>query len=243
MLFKTGTSFISDLRCKITLHQLVQSKVSMRNLLNSFLDLIYRKKCYFCGSSKHSFKMCPACYDKLEYLEFKPNRIVESTDIYCAGIYTKDLQKLIRGVKYHNQKELAYYQAKFMYEYFLKLECLQDKNFLIVPVPMHKNRERKRRYNHMDLVCEEFSKLSGFECCFDLIKRVKDTKPQYKLTRLERLDNLSQAFEVNPNLVVDKQILLIDDICTTGSTFEEMIKVLKKNGYCSITCFATSTPV
>ncbi|MCM1002984.1 MAG: hypothetical protein NC408_01435 [Candidatus Gastranaerophilales bacterium] len=212
----------------------------MFKFFNSFLDLIYRKKCYFCGNSKYSLKMCPKCYEKLEFSDLRANRIIDGVDIYCAGVYTKELQKLIRGVKYHKQKELAYYQAKFMYEYFCKLD---KKNFILVPVPMHVKRIKKRKYNHMDLVCEEFSKLSGFECRFDLIKRVKDTKPQYKLSRKERLKNLAEAFEVNKSQLTDKPILILDDICTTGSTFEEMIKALKSAGMSNITCFATSTPV
>lgn len=215
----------------------------MKNLFNSFLDLIYRKKCYFCGQSKYSLKMCPTCYEKLEYSDLKANRIINGVDIYCAGIYTKELQKLIRGVKYHKQRELAYYQAKFMYEYFLKLEHLQNKDFILVPVPMHSKRIKKRKYNHMDLVCKEFSELSGFDCYFDLVKRVKDTKPQYKLSRKERLNNLSEAFEVNKNSVLDKPVLIMDDICTTGATFEEMIKALKASGVSKIVCFATSTPI
>lgn len=185
--------------------------------------------------------MCPECYDKLEFLDIRANRIIDGVDVYCAGVYTKELQKLIRGVKYHRQKDLAFYQAKFMYEYFCKLGL--EKDFILVPTPMHQNRVRKRKYNHMDLVCEEFSKLSGFECCFDLIKRVKDTKPQYKLSRKERLKNLSEAFEVDKSYLSNKSILIMDDICTTGSTFEEMIKALKSAGVSNITCFATSTPV
>ena len=94
----------------------------------------------------------------------------------------------------------------------------------------------------MELVCEEFAKLSGFECNFELIKRIKDTKPQYKLSRQERLNNLSGAFEVNKNAISGKTILILDDICTTGSTFEEMIQALKKSEINHIVCFATSTP-
>ena len=187
--------------------------------------------------------MCPKCYDKLEFLDLRANRIIDGVDIYCAGVYTKELQKLIRGVKYHRQKELAYYQAKFMYEYFSKLDFLKEKEFVIIPTPMHEKRVKKRKYNHMDLVCHEFANLSGFECCFDLIKRVKDTKPQYKLSRKQRLENLSDAFEVDKTLLTNRPILIMDDICTTGSTFEEMIKALKSQGASSIICFATSTPV
>ena len=75
-----------------------------------------------------------------------------------------------------------------------------------------------------------------------LIKRIKDTKPQYKLKRNERIKNLANAFEVNLSNYHGKTLLLIDDICTTGSTFEEMIKELKRNGIDDIICFAATTP-
>lgn len=215
----------------------------MKNLLESLLDLIYRKKCYFCGSSKHTLKMCPECYEKLEFNDYRVNRVVNGVNVYCAGVYTKELQKLIRGLKYHKQKELAYYQAKFMYDYFCNLDDLKDKEFELIPVPLHKNRVKKRKYNHMELVCEEFSKISGFSCNFNLINRVKDTKPQYKLNRKQRLENLSKAFEINKDNLPSKPILIFDDICTTGSTFEEMVNVLKDAGIKDITCFATSTPI
>ena len=215
----------------------------MKKILESLLDLIYRKKCYFCGKSKYSIKMCPSCYEKLEFSDRIANRIVNGVDVYCAGIYTKELQKLIRGLKYHKQRDLAYFQAKFMYEYFANLDNLKNKDFELIPVPLHQNRMKKRKYNHMELVCEEFSKLSGFECNFELIKRIKDTKPQYRLSRVQRLKNLSGAFEVNKDKISGKPLLIMDDICTTGSTFEEMIKALKNAGVKNIVCFATSTPV
>ena len=211
----------------------------MKKFINSLLDLIYRKKCYFCGKSKYSLKMCPECFEKLEYNNFSANRIILGVDIFCAGVYTKELQKLIRGLKYHKQKDLAYYQAKFMYEYFKNIDVLQNKEFEVVAVPQHKNRIKKRKYNHMELVCEEFAKLAKFECNFELIARIKDTKPQYKLSRNERLKNLSDAFVVDKTKISEKTVLIIDDICTTGSTFEEMIKVLNQNGVKNIVCFAT----
>ena len=134
----------------------------MRKIIEAFLDLIYKKKCYFCKSSKYSLKMCPSCYNELSYSDFCPNRIINGVNIYAWGIYEKILQKLIRGLKYHKQRELAYYLAKFMYEYILKLDEVKNKDFELVAVPLHKNRIKKRKYNHMELVCEEFSKLSGY---------------------------------------------------------------------------------
>lgn len=212
----------------------------MKNIFASIIDLIYRKRCYFCGKSKYSVKMCPVCFDELCFSDFVPNRIINGVNVYSCGMYEKYLQKLIRGIKYHKQKELAYYLAKFMYLYFNRVGT--EKAFQVVPVPLHKNRIRKRKYNHMELVAEEFCKLMGYTPNFELIKRVKDTKPQYKLSRQERMKNLENAFEVDKSKLLDMPILIIDDICTTGSTFEEMINTLNKEGITDITCLASSSP-
>ena len=142
----------------------------MKNLLISLLDLIYRNKCYFCGKSKESVKMCSKCFEELHYNDFRANRIVNGINIYSCGIYEKNLQKLIRGLKYHKQKELAFYLAKFMAQYFEKLNL--NKTFQVIPVPLHKNRIKKRKYNHMELVAEEFCKLTDNKYNPNLIKRI-----------------------------------------------------------------------
>ena len=219
---------------------LTASSEIINMFFDSLLDWVYKKKCYFCKSSKEAVKMCSDCYDTLEHLPVTVNRVIEGKMVYCAGVYSKNLQKLIRGLKYHNQPDLAFYLAKFMYEYFSQIT--DKKEFEIVPVPIFSKREKKRKYNHMNLTGEEFARLSGNSFNKNLISRIKDTKPQYKLKRQERLKNLSNAFMVNKEYYTGKTILLIDDICTTGSTFEEMIKELEKNGIKDIVCFAATTP-
>lgn len=212
----------------------------MKNFLLSLLDWIYKKKCYFCSSSGESVKMCSSCYDEMEYLPLEANRVIFNSKVFCAGVYEKNLQKLIRGLKYHNQKDLAYFQAKFMYDYWK--EICGDKKYQVVPIPLFPAREKARKYNHMTLVAEEFCKLSGYELNPNLVKRIKDTKPQYKLSKAERMNNLSNAFSVDRSKLNVDGILLFDDICTTGSTFENIIVELKKNGVDNIVCLATTTP-
>ena len=212
----------------------------MLQKLSNLLDWIYKKKCYFCRSSKEAVKMCSKCYDDMDFLPVQINRIIEGKKVYCAGVYSKNLQKLIRGLKYHNQRDLAYYLAKFMAEYFSKITDKTD--FEIIPVPIYPKREKKRKYNHMNLVGEELARLTNNSLNKNLIKRVKDTKPQYKLKRHERMQNLNGAFEVDKSNYTGKTLLLIDDICTTGSTFEEMIKEFAKHGITDIICFAATTP-
>ncbi len=212
----------------------------MKKFLLGLLDWIYKKKCYFCGSSKECVKMCSKCYGELDYLPVKINRVIDGKKVYCAGIYEKNLQKLIRGLKYHNQPDLAYYLAKFMEEYWQKISA--NHNFQVVPVPIYEKRKKKRKYNHMELVGKEFANLTGYTYNPNLIKRIKDTKPQYNLKKVERTKNLKNAFEVEKSQIKSGTILLIDDICTTGSTFEEMICELKKNGIDDIVCFTATTP-
>lgn len=213
----------------------------MKKFLINLLDWIYKKRCYFCKSSQESLRMCSKCYDTLNHLPVNVNRIINGVNVFCAGNYSKELQKLIRGLKYHKQKDLAFYQAKFMYEYWEKLNYKED--FQVVPVPLHKKRLKKRGYNHMELVAEQFCYLTGYEPNFEFIERTKDTKPQYRLTKKQRAQNLHKAFKIDKSKYIpNKKILLIDDICTTGSTFEEIINELKENGICDIICFATTTP-
>lgn len=212
--------------------------IIMKLFLTNLLDYIYKKKCYFCKNSKSAVKMCPDCFESLDLAPLGCQRIIDGANIYVAGVYEKNLQKLIRGLKYHNQKDLAFYQAKFMWEYFKQIA--PDKKFQIVPVPLYKTRQKRRKYNHMALVAQEFAKLSGWDTNFDLIKRIKDTKPQYKLKISERRANLKNAFEIDKSKLKPSDILILDDIVTTGSTFEQMIAEFKKNNIGNITCFATT---
>lgn len=212
-----------------------------KTFLTGLLDWIYKKKCYFCRRSDESVKMCSKCYDSLEFLSYGKRFAIDGVSVYVAGVYEKNLQKLIRGLKYHNQRDLAFYQAKFMWEYWQNITS--ESGFEVVPVPLHKDRQSKRHYNHMELVAEEFCRLSGNILNTKLIKRVKNTRPQYKLTHAERAENLHNAFKVDTSALSDcGKILILDDICTTGSTFAEMIKTLKEAGITDITCFATTTP-
>ena len=176
--------------------------------------------------------MCPDCFDKLNHLSVRVERIIDGVNVYSCGVYSKELQKLIRGLKFHNQKDLAYYLAKFMHEY-----GAVTGEFTVVPVPIH---PKRRKYNHMDLVGEELCKLSGNKLNCSVVKRVKDTKPQYRLSKKERAKNLAGAFEVCAAQA--GPILLIYDICTTGATFEELIREFKKHGINNIVCLAAATP-
>lgn len=212
----------------------------MFKFLLKILDYVYRRKCYFCRTSYENTIMCQKCYDNIQPLSYNPVKHINGVKVYSASSYTKEMQKLIRGLKYHNQRDLAYFQAKFMYEYFIKTQDGKN-DFVIIPVPLHKKRHKKRKYNHMELVAEELSKLTGWSVNTELIVRVKETKPQYKLKKFEREENLKDAFKILPQNYNGENLLIIDDILTTGSTFNEMIKTLNQANINKITCLSAST--
>lgn len=213
----------------------------IKTFLIELAEWLYKKKCYFCGSSKENLQMCSKCFDDIDLKDYEIDRKILNCDIYCATTYSNIVQKLIRGLKYHKKSDLAYYQAKIMFNYWKELG-LNTNEIQVIPVPLYKAREKSRKYNHMNLVGEEFCKLTGYTLNKELVERIKDTLPQYKLNRKERMENLDKAFRINKTKIINKPILLIDDICTTGATFESIIEELNKNGIYDIMGFATATP-
>lgn len=215
----------------------------MIKILLKILNLLYKKRCYFCGKSDDDSVMCSSCYNKVKFLPCKKFSTANAADVYCATVYKDLIKKLIRGVKYHNRRELAYFQAKIMYEYWKNLR-ISAEEFVIVPVPLFFKREKHRKYNHMLLVSKEFEKLTNGKCKTEehIIKRIKNTKPQYKLTKKEREENLKDAFELVAGFEMfkDKNILILDDIFTTGVTLREMVKTFQSHGFENIVCFTTS---
>lgn len=214
----------------------------MIKLLEKLLNLIYIQPCYFCHSTRDDNIICKRCYNRIHFMPLSTFRDNHNCKIYACTLYDEITKKLIRDLKYHNKKQLAPLQAKIMYEYWLELN--KKENFLIIPVPIHQHRKKERKYNHMDLVADELSKLTGYKNNKKFIIRTKDTKKQFNLNKTQRIQNIRNAFEINPNEIINKEenLLIIDDITSTGITLEEIIKLLRKNGYKNITALTLATP-
>ena len=99
-----------------------------------------------------------------------------------------------------------------------------------VPIPLHPSRRRKRGFNQAELLAKELSGRSGIPADAGLLMRVKKTRAQKELNDQERLTNLKDAFSVRKRKVPYQNIILVDDIYTTGSTMDAAAKVLKENG-------------
>lgn len=211
----------------------------MINILKKLLDLIYDTNCYFCKKSRENTVFCSKCYNSVELLSEYPVFQVLNKPVYAVSYYRDVVQKLIRAVKYHDKKDLAKFQAKLMFEYWKKTG--KNKKYTVIPVPMFYSKARKRKYNHMDLVCEEFCNLTGYKLDKQSLIRNRETKAQYKLTKTEREKNLKDAFSI-VNTNIEEPILLMDDISTTGTTLKEIVKLLQNSGINKVTCLVTAIP-
>lgn len=113
----------------------------------------------------------------------------------------------------------------------LEINHWSFKNFIIIPIPLHSGRKRQRGFNQAELLGQFIAKDMNLEFC-DTLKRIKNNKPQAKMkNHEERAKNIAGCFKIkNPEIVRGKNILLIDDVYTSGATMNEAAKILKENG-------------
>jgi competence protein ComFC len=150
------------------------------------------------------------------------------------------LKKSLWLLKYKGKKTLAGIFAEAMYHRILEelsdLSVMENfRNALLIPIPLSKKRYRERGYNQAELICRALTKLDGnvnFKLVDNILIKPIETKRQAHIeNRSERLKNVVGSFAVkNAELLKRKNIILIDDILTTGATLNEARKILKKSG-------------
>jgi len=222
------------------------------------LNLIFPLDCKICEKpirESKGYSICEDCFKTIELIEppycIKCGKPLISTDyfesnrgILCSnckrkkysfefsrsvGIYQKVLKECIHLFKYYGEKKLAKPLGKLMINYLLKNNEFKKKIDLIIPVPLHKNDLKKRGFNQSVLL----GRVIGDYFSIPVEKRVlikkKLTPFQVNLSKKEREKNIIKAFAVErPEEVKYKNILILDDIFTTGSTVEECAKELIK---------------
>lgn len=158
--------------------------------------------------------------------------------IISSIVYKGIVKKLLYQFKYRPYlSDLKVILGKLLYEGLIQQEALEKfisgKNVWITSVPLHKSRERMRGYNQSDLLAKELSRALNIGYVPNILGRIKATKPQFELKKEERKKNILGAFSLNKKFQKDikgKQIILVDDIATTGSTLQECGKILKQGG-------------
>ena len=180
-------------------------------------------KCLNCGKECFS-AFCPACKRLLPInnkIKIKNNNLIFSPFFY-DGI----IKKLILDFKYNNKKYLFSPLAKIMADYF-KLQKI-DINFITF-IPMHDKKLKQRGYNQAEILASEIG-LNLNIPVLDCLKKDIPTPSQTELSFLERRENIKNSILPKSVNIQNSNILLIDDVYTTGATTEEASKVLYKMG-------------
>ena len=140
------------------------------------------------------------------------------------------VKNLIRKLKYGRVNKIAVMLGDELSDYFLKMSLKIPADSVIVPIPLHKNRLRERGFNQSEAIAKSLSEKLKIPVLAAL-KKIKITPDQTELSGAERRQNLKGVFSViNPERIKSKNIILVDDVKTTGSTLEEAARTLKKTG-------------
>lgn len=208
----------------------------MGNTINSILELVYPPTCGFCGKLSKEY-ICNKCYLKIKKYRIKdncPSKNVYFQEIYSIFKYEEDIRDILIKYKFQNKS----YIYKTFSQIILKDEKIYGilkKYDIIIPVPVHKKRKNERGYNQTELIAREIAKGLNIKMEKDVLIKSINTKAQSSLSKEERRDNIKGAFKAqNLQKIKDKNILVIDDIYTTGSTINECGRILKSTGAKSI---------
>lgn len=120
--------------------------------------------------------------------------------------------------------------ADFLSQNELFMQYLEKYHPVFVPIPLSAKRMRIRGYNHAELITYYVAQYFKSGMYNKLLVRIRDTKPQYKLNKNERIKNIEGSFQISINSSLPTNIVLIDDVATTFATLKEAAKVLKQAG-------------
>ncbi len=213
---------------------------SIQSYLKNFAQLLYPHYCEGCGSDILEEKqlLCSQCFVELAITNFE--NIVENTvekmfygrlpiAAATAGFYfTKDslIQHLIHQLKYNGNKDVGVYLGKLLG--FQLKQCNRFNEIdIIIPLPLNHKRAFKRGYNQAALIGEGIAEVVQKPMIENAVGRKLFTETQTINNRINRLENMIDAFTIeNANLLINKHVLLVDDIITTGATLEACGRII-----------------
>lgn len=223
--------------------------------MDMLLDLIYPRNihCILCGDGiepTEKYSMCTPCRDRVKFIAsrfcekcgkpleplYLPQKCPDCmithhyfTRGFSCVEYDDAVKKLIYQLKYHQKRHLAHPIGQMMADRLRKLDV--GEIHMIVPVPLHRKKERERGFNQSEIIAKYMADALGIPMEKKNILRVKETETQNQLNREERRENLRDAFQVvDHKKFAGKKILIVDDIYTTGSTMDACCREIRKAG-------------
>ena len=231
----------------------------------SLLDLIFHKRCVSC--SRVGSYLCGNCYRKVEFVDAPVCPVCQRQAIEgrvhpgCAGKYRLD--GLVVACRYRGPVKRAITKVKYKWIYDIEKVFVDllvknlwrfdlPKDVILVPVPLHVKRKRWRGFNQAEILAKHLATIFKVPSA-NLLVRSKETKTQVGLSRDERKKNVKDAFslhlfrhpdtersEVEGSLIKGRDIVLVDDVFTSGATMSECAKVLKRAGAKSVWAMAVA---
>ncbi len=177
----------------------------------------------------------------------KANTLDDGTYRALFQYKNKTVRLTIWEIKYKANKKITALFSKLLYEFILEeiVDEIVFSNFqnpLLIPIPASKGRIRERGFNQCELILKEIQKLDTenfFKVSFNALRKIKETPHQSKLKNKEkRLKNLKGCFLADPGIVAGRNVVLIDDVITTGQTMKEAAKTLRGAGAKKVIGFA-----
>jgi len=156
-------------------------------------------------------------------------------------LFVPPSDKIIHHFKYRRKTHLAHLLGRAMAG-LIRADYVLSKANIIVSVPLFWWKKFRRGYNQAHLIARVISQETGIESR-DILRRVKHTRTQTRLSEYERQKNVMNAFATQLDGIRDSKIIIVDDVLTTGATMNECARVLKENGAAEVySCVAAITP-
>ena len=227
----------------------------MTAVLTALAELLFPSLCLSCGQilpERGGYPFCSDCYSGIRFITAPlcpvcgiPYAAEESPDHTCGdcllnkrnvgaarslGVYKSVLLDAIHAFKYGGNLTLGERLGRLMAEHDYPSFRIRDYS-LILPVPLHPRRLRQRGFNQAVILAREISRRHDVAMDFRTLRRIVDTESQAGLKKEERRSNIMKAFSIaDPERIRGQNILLVDDVYTTGSTLGECAKTLLKGG-------------
>jgi len=214
--------------------------MKLRSYFADFIALLFPELCHACGKSlvAHEDLICTDCLYNLPYTNFQhqPDNIVarqfwgkvKLNAAYSLFYFTKGgkVQQLIHHLKYNNVPLVGNKLGNIAGRQLIQSSHLNGFD-AVIPVPLHKNRLRKRGYNQSACFAEGLAETLNTKVMINNLIRTKATETQTHKSRFDRAVNMQDVFTVaDISALTDKHVLLVDDVVTTGSTLEACAQVL-----------------
>ena len=198
-------------------------------IFNKIINLIYENSCHICNEPSKDLAVCKNCENSFIQRVENNCKYFEDIEVFSWGFYNGKLRDGIIKLK-AGKKKLANYFSKNLSDFWNNISSeTKNKEYLVIPVPSHKKRIKERGYCQSSLIAKEFAKTFNYNFSDQFVTRIKETAYMNSLNTLnDRIINIQNAFNVSNQMPKEKNILIIDDILTSGSTICELARTIHR---------------